>query len=172
MQPDEQSIVPPYDFTSALALTVVERLQQSVEDVKQFHKVIGYADWEEESDSVPPAIPPSGGTPQEIVDLQKMLGIELPEEYVEFLLRWRYLEIKDGRTIWGLAYNGISRQGSPWVSEEHPTDGPCLVFADCWEYADGDQLLIPIQQKKADGPVLLYLHEHGPRIEAYAPSFS
>ncbi len=45
-----------------------------------------------------------------------------------------------------------------------------LVCGYNWSFADGDQLLIPLDIP--DPPVVLYLHEHGPAFEVFAPSFA
>ena len=71
-------------------------------------------------------------------------------------------------SIGGLDWNGVYNQGSPWVSDQHSTDGLCLVLGYCNQYADGDQwLMLPGEER-----VLLYLHEFDARIEEFAPSFS
>jgi hypothetical protein len=44
------------------------------------------------------------------------------------------------------------------------------MLGDYWRYADGDQLVMPLSGEK--NKVFLYLHEHGPNIEEFAPSFS
>ena len=75
--------------------------------------------------------------------------------------------------MFGLADgDGGESYGTPWLSEDHPLPGGgrYLVVGDYFRYADGDQLLLPLDT--SDPPVLLYRHENGPSCEQYAPSFS
>jgi hypothetical protein len=90
-------------------------------------------------------------------------------EYRAFLERHRHLVLDDGFNIGGLAHDGVYRGEGPWLSDQHPTSGPALVIGFYWRYADGDQLLIPLDDPSH--PVLAYFHEV-PAIEPFAPSFS
>jgi hypothetical protein len=91
---------------------------------------------------------------------------------VQFLEQWRYLVIDDGRKIYGFDHDGVYLSSRPWISHEHSEDNACLVIGDCFQYADGDQLIVRVSGGKCDQPVLLYLHEAGPKTEVLAPSFS
>ena len=157
-----RSILPEYDFTKALSLPVQERFARSVATVAAMHAQYGDAElWE----SLP--IPAGGATVEELDALERELGLALPDEYHAFLLYKRYFEVDRGAyEVWGLG----PMRDRPWVSTEHPTPGPCLVIGNYWRYADGDQLLLLLDQPQP--PVVLYLHEHGPRLETYAPSLS
>jgi hypothetical protein len=157
-------VVPEVDFGEALDMTPVERMERAAEDLRAIHRKRGYKD----ELNGRPYIPPRGGSEEEIRELEASLEFYLSDEYKEFLRRWRYLEVGSGVSIGGLDWNGVSNNGSLWVSDQHPTGGPCLVLGYCNQYADGDQwLMMPGEER-----VLLYLHEFGPRIEEFAPSFS
>lgn len=114
-------------------------------------------------------VPHAGASESELRELEAELGIVLPAEYRAFLRRWRYLRIDDGREIWGFD-SGDDRLETPWVSDQHREDVNYLVFGNYWEHADGDQLLFDLSEP--DGAVVVYLHEHGPLFESFAPSFS
>ena len=162
---DDAWVVPEFDYGEALGMTAVERMERAVEDLRAIYRKHGYYGYEDEGE---PAIPPEGATAEEIRELEVSLGVELPDEYKEFLRRWRYSEVGSGVRIYGVKWRGRWVVDEPWVSDEHPTGGPCLVLADCNQYADGDQwLMMPGEER-----VGLYLHEDGPRIEEFAPSFS
>jgi hypothetical protein len=136
-----------------------------VREVTDRHDRIGYA----QLCDLPP-IPAAGASEEELASLERELGVELPAEYRAFLRRWRYLDLGTGLVIWGLDHEGVY-PGCPWVSESHPVPGSFLVFGDCWRFADGDQLMFPLDD--ASRPVVLYLHEERPpAVEPFAPSFS
>lgn len=157
-------VVPKFDFTSALRLSVTERMSHCVNRVRERHTSEGT--WG--LFGVPP-VPESGATETELLSLESELGVPLPSEFRAFLSRWRYLVIADGMNLWGFDHDGVS-VGRPWSSDEHRAGVQYLVFADYWGYADGDQLLFEIGNPEAE--VIAYLHEHGPLYEAFAPSFS
>jgi len=48
--------------------------------------------------------------------------------------------------------------------------GAFLAIGDYWRFADGDQLLLALDD--SEQPVMAYFHEHEPRIEYFAPSVS
>jgi hypothetical protein len=164
MGPETNQVVPPFDFAEALSHDVDKRLELSVENVRR--RLTAKGSWD--LYDMPP-VPPAGATEQELARLEASLGVPLPPEYRTFLTRWRYLIIGSGLQIWGFDHEGVGI-GTPWVSDTHPGGGTYLVFGDCWNYADGDQLLFDLNDPAR--PVLLYLHEHGPSFEQYAPSFS
>lgn len=157
-------VVPPFDFTAALQLTPDERMLRCVDRVRQRH--LAQHQWD--LFGLPP-VPDSGASEAELSQLETELGVPLPAEYGSFLRRWKYLVLDDGYRIWGFRHNGVG-VGSPWVSDQHRSGVRYLVFADYWGYADGDQLLFEIGDPEQE--VVAYLHEHGPRFEAFAPSFS
>jgi hypothetical protein len=73
-----------------------------------------------------------------------------------------FLILVDGEPVGQVTYNDIVER-----------DGRRQVELDIWmhwRYADGDQLLFDLDDPST--PVVAYLHEHGPLIEDYAPSFS
>ncbi len=149
-----RAFLEPYNFDGPLQLTVEQRFKVTVQRVQKQHDDNGYAQFLE----LPP-IAPSGFTPHELEDAEHRLGFSLPNDYSRFLLGWRYLDIDCGLRI-----------GDSWISEQHRPPYKYFVFADYWNYADGDQLMFDLNVP--DTPVVLYLHEHGPLIEYFAPSFS
>jgi hypothetical protein len=157
-------IVPAFDFSPALLLPVQERMRQCVNRVRERLTKEGHWD----IFGIPP-VPDIGATPEELQAIEAKLGVQLPEEYRAFLGSWRYLILDDGLVVWGLDHEGVS-VGRPWVSNKHRSGVRYLVFGYYWGYADGDQLLIDLDEPKY--PVAVYLHEHGPLFESFAPSFS
>jgi hypothetical protein len=55
------------------------------------------------------------------------------------------------------------------MSKNHRAPFRYLVFADYWQYADGDHLMFDLNDEAI--PVVAHLHEHW-LIEYFAPSFS
>ncbi len=159
------NVVPQYDFSDAVALTVDERFARSLDSARRLVAENGY---QKISDF--PCVPESGASDEELARLESNLGSSLPDEYRKFLSRCRYLKIDDGCEIGGLDHNGVYVTETPWISDDHNPGIKYLVFANYWRFADGDQLMFdlsdPIQ------PIIAYLHEHGPLYESYAPSFS
>lgn len=84
------------------------------------------------------------------------------------LRKARYVAIDDGLTVWGLPHKGIGI-GTPWISDEHMKGFSYLVFGYYWRFADGDQLMIDLNDPSL--PIVAYLHEY-PAVEYFAPSFS
>lgn len=106
-----------------------------------------------------------------VARLEDQLGLALPREYRSFIARFGWLHLVDGWQVAGIMPEG-QRIGEhePWLSHEHrPPDRHLVIGAFC-AFADGDQLLIDLADP--DGPVIAYLHAHGPAFEAFAPSFS
>lgn len=161
---DSNQVIEPFDFTEALRLPAIPRMQSSVALAERHLIEKGLLELFDI-----PSIPPSGATDAELDGLRLTVGVALPDEYASFLRLWRYLSLDDGCRIWGLDHEGVGI-GSPWLSEEHRPGRRYLVFGDYWRHADGDQLLFDLDEP--DTPVLVYLHEHGPLFEWYAPSFS
>jgi hypothetical protein len=157
-------IVPYFDFTEALRLNPDQRMRLCVERVRDC--LIGDGIWD--IFGVPP-VPESGATEEELQWLELKQGVSLPSEYRAFLKTHRYLIMDDGRKVWGFDHQGLSI-GGPWVSDEHRARVRYLVFADYWNYADGDQLMFDLSE--SNQTVVAYLHEHGPLYEEFAPSFS
>ena len=157
-------IIGDFDFTEALKLTPLDRMRNAVSLARRRladQGALGYF-------MIPP-IPDRGATDAELDALQLGVGVDLPEEYAEFLRSWRYLIADDGYQVWGLDHEGVSI-GRPWVSDQHRDGHRYLVFGHYWRYADGDQLLFDLDDPAT--PVVAYLHEHGPSFERYAPTFS
>jgi hypothetical protein len=76
-EPEEsevRQVLPPFDFTEALGLTVMQRLERAVQAVRSFHEKRGY-----ESSGIP-AISSAGATGVELNALGQQLGVELPGE--------------------------------------------------------------------------------------------
>ncbi len=158
-------IVPPFDFTEALALSVSERFTRCIDRARKLLAENGY---QEISDF--PCIPDIGATETELKQFESELGVVLPEEYRAFLSTCRYLKIDDGLEVGGLDHEGLYVTEHPWVSTDHRPGVRYLVFANYWQFADGDQLMFDLSNDR--NPVVAYLHEHGPLFESYAPSFS
>jgi hypothetical protein len=157
-------IIEPFDFGDALRLPLDERMQMCVSQVEERLTDRDLLD----IFGVPP-IPAGGATGAELDKLRSAIGGFIPAEYASFLLNWRYLILHDGYRIWGLDHEGVSA-GWPWLSDRHRIGHRYLVFGDYWRYADGDQLMFDLDVPST--PVVVYLHEHGPLFEEYAPSFS
>lgn len=157
------NIVPKFDFSEPLRMTVSERFDRCL--ARAHHLAVTYQEF---SDYL--CVPEHGATESELVEFESKLGRLLPPEYRIFLSRCRYLKIGDGREIGGLPYRGCYVTVSPWISDEHREGVEYLVFANYWIYADGDQLLFDLSDPSY--PVIVYLHKHGPLYEMFAPSFS
>ena len=164
MSYDVSKIVPPFDFGAAESLALTERLRVCLDRARELVEITGYQEFVDQ-----PCIP-DGATEAEVRQLQTDLGVALPEEYRQFLSLCRYLLIGDGRDIWGISRDDLAVTEKPWVSEAHRHGRRFLVFANYWRYADGDQLMFDLSER--DQPVIAYLHEHGPLLEFFAPSFS
>lgn len=158
------AILPAFDFTEALGLSVDERIAKSVAKAREMVDAMGY-----QGVTSAPCIP-EAATEDEIKALQAELQGKLPSEYAHFLGQHRYLLLGDGWEVGGLDHEGVHHTEMPWLSDEHRPDHEYIVFANYWHYSDGDQLLI--DTAAPGSPVLVYLHEHGPAFEPYAPSFS
>ncbi len=164
MSEHAKEVIEEFDFTDALRLPVDERIRVCISQVKQRltdQDLLAIFD-------IPP-VPSRGASDAELDDLRMQLGGSLPQEYERFLRQWRYLMLGDGYRVWGLDHDGVSI-GWPWLSDQHRVGQRYLVFGDYWRYADGDQLMFDLDDPSM--PVVAYLHEHGPLIEEYAPSFS
>lgn len=159
------SIVAPYNFSTALQLSVAERFRRSIGIAEKILRINRYADSISQ-----PCIPSRGASAEELRKLESDLGVPLPHEYRDFLASWRYLKVEDGCEIGGLDHEGLYVCERPWISDQHRKDVPYLVFANYWRYADGDQLMFDLSDPTH--PVIAYLHEHRPLYESYAPSFS
>ena len=158
------TVVPPFDFGPALRFSPDERMRLCVDRARSLHLAKGQWDL-----FGLPLIPDTGASEDELRRLESQLGVPLPSEYRAFLGNWRYLVLNDGLQVLGFDHGGVSA-GSPWVSAQHRAGVRYRVFADFWRYADGDQLLLAIDEPGQE--VVAYLHEQGPLFEAFAPSFS
>jgi hypothetical protein len=165
MQEFPPSHITPFDFTEALALSVIGRLQQAVARLRQWHQAIDY-----EAICLVPPIPPDGATDDELDDLEAELGIVLPPDYRLLLRMWHYLVVDATTMIWGLGHEGIYITDRPWTADHYPTPGSYLVMGSYGSFADGDHLVIKLDSPTQ--PVLVYLHEDGPCLEFYAPNVS
>jgi hypothetical protein len=159
------NIVPRYDFSAALKLTLDERFSRSLESARRLVAKNGYQKF---SDF--PCVPETGASEEELARLASNLGGTMPDEYLAFLSRCRYLKIDDGCEIGGVDHNGVYVTEVPWISDDHRPGVQYLVFANYWRFADGDQLMFDLSDPTY--PVVAYLHEHGPLLERYAPTFS
>ncbi len=164
MAAHSSEIIPHFDFTEALRYDPDERMRLCVDRVRDRLSDEGLWDL-----LLIPPVPEMGASAGELRDLESILEVPLPTEYRAFLANWRYLIIGDGLKVWGFDHDGVST-GSPWVSNQHRADVRYLVFGDYWDYADGDQLMFDLSDSRRT--VVAYLHEHGPRYETFAPSFS
>jgi len=156
-------IVPDFDFTEALSLTVESRFDRCIEKARGLAE--GYQKFSEH-----PCVPDIGCSKEEIQMLEVMADCQLPDEYKIFLTKCRYLSIDDGCEVGGLHWNEVYVTEIPWLSERHDPKRRFLVFANYWQYADGDQLMVSLDEPGQ--PIIAYLHEHGPLFEFFAPSFS
>jgi hypothetical protein len=158
-------LLPPFDFSTASRLSVDARVQQCIATIQQLHAESDYLDLCE----LPP-LPMSGASPEELSALEYALALTLPDDYRYLLSICRYVEIAPGACIYGLSYNGIYLSGPPYVLDDLAIPGTFLAIGDYWRFADGDQLLLALDDP--DQPVVTYFHEDGPRIEYFAPSVS
>jgi len=152
-----------FDLSEAIDLAPAERLDRSLQQIRS----TAHIDSEELFGM--PTLPGIGASALEIEKLEVDSGITLLEEYRAFLRRERYLQIDPSLQIWGFDWNGVTI-GSPWLSGQHHREIEFVVFGHYFRYADGDQLLY--EAGNPDSPIILYLHEHGPLFEFFAPSFS
>lgn len=158
-------LLTPFDFSTALCLPIEERLQHCLHTIKQLHANNGYpalCDF--------PPIPESGASSAEISALEYALACVLPEDYRHLLSVCRYVEITSGAAIYGLADTGVYNRGALCVVNDLVIRGRYLVIGDYWRFADGDQLLLALDDPAQ--PVMAYFHEYGPSIEYFAPSVS
>jgi len=158
-------VVPVFDFSQAITLPLMDRYRICLERARQMVVENRY-----QSHSDFPCVPDVGATNEELRSFETKFGITLPDEYRQFLSICRYLKIDDGREIGGLDHDGVYYTEIPWVSDAHRPGVNYLVFANYWCYADGDQLMFDLTEPQV--PVVVYLHEHGPLYEYFAPSFS
>jgi hypothetical protein len=165
MHSTTNDIVPPYDFAVATRLAVADRIARSMTRARMLLNRSGY-----QRLCSYPCVPARGASDDELLALERELETPLPPEYRTFLARHRYLKLNDGYEVGGFDHEGLYVTESPWVSPDHRAGASYLVFANYWRYADGDQLMFDLSESEA--PVIAYLHEHGPRFELYAPSFS
>ena len=156
-------IVPAFDFREAIALPLAERFRICIDRAQEIVSD-GYAML---CDA--PCVP-GGASETELEKMEAGLGVQLPDEYRQFLTVCRYLKIDDGTEVGGLDHDGLYVTEVPWVSNKHRPGVDYLVFAGYWRYADGDQLMFDLSEPSC--PVIAYLHEHGPLFEFFAPSFS
>jgi hypothetical protein len=154
-------LIPPYDFTEAISLSLDERFRRCIDRARELHQLWGL----EEDDIVPP-VPADGASDEVIGNWEQTYGERLPTEYRQFLSRCRHLLLSDGFRIYGFG----DRVRSPWISDEHRRGFTFLVIGEYWGYADGDQLMI--NMNVPEHPVVSYLHEENGATVDYAPSFS
>lgn len=152
---EQKNVLPPYDFSVALALPVTERFEQSVAILQQHAQaeaaIVG--------EDLLPLQP--GFSEDQITEMEQVQKAPFAPEVKDFLRHWKR----------GGGMSGISFYGPDcWVEDELAAKGSFLMIGDYWRYADGDQLVMPLSS--ATEKVFLYLHEHGPKIEEFAPSFS
>ena len=165
MKPSDHTIrvVPTFDFSEALSLTLMERFDRCVARAR-----VLAADYQRFANY--PCIPEGGAAETELTEMEASLGRSLPPEYREFLSRCRYLKINDGTEVGGASHEGVYVTERPWISYDDRRGMKYLVFANYWRHAAGDQLMFDLSDP--DYRVVAYLHEHGPLYESFAPSFS
>lgn len=158
-----QDVLPEFDFSKAATIAVTDRISCGIEKARELA-----ADYPMFGDA--PAVSTAGATDIELDELNCRLDGNLNSELRQFYSSCRYLCIDDGVNIGGFDHNGVFPAEPLWISNEHFPSKKFLVFGAYWRYADGDQLLIDLDDPKQ--PVVAYLHEHGPLFEYFAPSFS
>lgn len=163
MATHSSKVVPAFDFSEPLRMSLAERLDSCLVRARELAKSY-------QSFSRYPCVSERGGTESELAAVESAIGRPLPPEYRAFLSRCRYLKITDGLEVGGLDHDGRYVTERPWLSGNHRPGVEYLVFANYWAYADGDQLMFDMTDPAC--PVVAYLHEHGPLFEAFAPSFS
>ena len=158
-----QKVLPTFGFSNAVSLGVIDRIDRCISLARE--RAASYP--------MPGDIPPvadGGASFDEIASLQTQLGISIPSELRMFWSRCRYLCLDDGLNIGGFDHAGVHVAESVWLSEDHMPGRRFLVFGAYWRYADGDQLLMDLDDPAF--PVVAFLHEHGPLFERFAPSFT
>ena len=152
---EQRNVLPPYDFSAASAMPVMERFERSVVILqgheKQKADILG-----ETSTSFGP-----GFMEDEIAELERSQEALFAPEVREFLRHWKFAGEAGCFDLHG---------ADSWVENDLAARGSCLIIGNNWRYADGDQLVMPLSGET--DKVFLYLHEHGPKIEEFAPSFS
>jgi hypothetical protein len=154
----------PWELTvpqEVLALPVGERLQRAVKRVQDFHDATGYQRLFSE-----PLIPASGLSERELRELEAEVGAELPAEYRLFLQSWRYLIVMTGYHVWGV---GGPFEPRPWVCTQHVEGRRLLSCGDLSFEADGDDLVLDLDDPAA--PALVWLHDYQ-ELRPFAESFS
>ena len=102
-----------------------------------------------------------GLSEDELAAFQEEIGAPIPTEFADFLCRRREIDGEPGFDICGR---------TAWPTDENFATKPYLVIGNYFRYADGDALMLPLEDDHEE--VVLYLHEEGPKMEAFAPSFS
>jgi hypothetical protein len=147
-------ILPPFDFTVPLSLSVDERFDRAIELLRHLHEALeqqvpGFSSTE---------IPTSGLAAEELAKLENEQDVHFPNEHRAFLRRWRYLKVSEGHDIHGIQmHNGVYQQERPWVSSDHAPGRQHLVVGYWNQYADGDELLMDLEDEEQR--VYLYLRE-------------
>ncbi len=152
---ESESVLPPYDFSEALALPITERFEQSVAILQKHEQAEMVIRGEVSTPNRP------GLSAIEIADLERSQGVSFAPEAKEFFRQWKRAEGGSG-----LGFHSLDR----WITDTRLAETAYLIAGDYWRYADGDALIMPLSSETEK--VFLYLHEDGPKIEEFAPSFS
>lgn len=158
-------LLPPFDFAQAQRLPLSERINTCIHTLRLKHLAYNLDNLFDF-----PLIPRSGASTHELEMLEDELGIKLPLEYRYLLSQYRYVSNGTGICIYGLDYKDTYVSGRPFVFPPLNVPGTFLAVGDYWRFANGDQLLIQLDDPQE--PVLAYFHKQGPLLEFYAPSFS
>jgi hypothetical protein len=153
MSDDDQPFLPDYDFTAALALSPAARIERAAKALRRRDSHVS-----------------SGASSAEVAELERRVGRPLPKEYALLLRTHRCLVVDENVYIGGLDTSGKHAPDAGWISDEHRDGRTHLVIGRYDLYADGDQILIDLDDSKQ--PVVVYLHEEGPRFEPFAPTVS
>lgn len=132
-----QIVIPEFDFSEAEGFTAAERIDHCITHASQL--AADYPMYE----GIPP-VSQVGATSQEIDALELTVGVSIPLELRSFWTRCRYLCLDDGMNIGGFDHGGVCVAESIWLSLDHLPGRRFLVVGAYWRFADGDQLLIDL----------------------------
>jgi hypothetical protein len=153
-----------FDFEPVLQLGPAERIAAAIELLRERLADSG------EDETGTEVVVPGGATEAELRELERQLGRPLPAEYRLLLSRHRYLVFGGGVHIGGVLRDDRLPVEHPRISTEHRDGQTDLVIGRYDLYADGDQLLLDLDDPSH--PVRVYLHEEEGECDLLASSFS
>lgn len=107
-----------------------------------------------------------GATDDELVAMERSLGLNLPASLKTLLHASRHIQLEAFALGTFYIFTHELRSGAP-----SPSDG-MLNFGDCWLEADGDQMLFDPRDLPADDPPVYYYAHEVPEVRPLRKSFS